>query len=71
MVGPKEGMDQIRNMELADNKLTNIKFITSNFPKLDRLQLSRNILNSIDTISKLSNMTKLNIRNNKLKELPE
>jgi len=44
MMGVKEGMKQIINMELADNKFTNIKFITSNFPNLDRLQLSRNLL---------------------------
>jgi Leucine-rich repeat (LRR) protein len=71
MMGLNEGMKQIKNMELADNKFTNINFITSNFPNLDRLQLSRNLLQSIDTISKLADMTKLNIRNNRLKELPD
>lgn len=58
-------------MELADNRLTNIKFITDNFPKLDRLQLSRNKIASVDTVSKLKAMKKLNLRNNKLTSLPD
>ena len=35
------------NMELADNKLTNVRFITENFPNLDRLQLSRNTIKTV------------------------
>lgn len=58
-------------MELADNNLTSIKFITANFPKLDRLQLSRNQINDVETISKLKAMKKLNLRNNKLTVLPD
>jgi hypothetical protein len=34
MLGPKDGMENIKNMELADNKLTKITFIAENFPKL-------------------------------------
>lgn len=64
MKGSKEGMNHVMNMELADNKLTNIEFITANFPNLDRLQLSRNKIQSVDTISKLRCMKKLNLRNN-------
>lgn len=71
MKGPKSGMDQVKNIELADNKLTNIKFITTNYPNLERLQLSRNILQNIDTVSKLRGMTKLNLRDNKLTALPD
>jgi Leucine-rich repeat (LRR) protein len=53
-------------MELADNKLTKINFITDNFPNLERLQLSRNKIDNIDSISKLVYITKLNLRDNKL-----
>lgn len=58
-------------MELADNKLTNIQIITDNFPNLERLQLSRNRVSNIDSISKLINMTKLNLRDNRLEKLPD
>lgn len=71
MKGSKDGMDHIKNMELADNKLTNIQIITDNFPNLERLQLSRNRVSNIDSISKLINMTKLNLRDNRLEKLPD
>jgi Leucine-rich repeat (LRR) protein len=71
MKGDQEGMENILNMELADNKLTNISFITENFPKLDRLQLSRNKITKVDTIARLKDMKKLNLRNNELQELPD
>lgn len=71
MKGSKDGMDHIKNMELADNKLTNIQIITDNFPNLERLQLSRNRICNIDSISKLINMTKLNLRDNRLEKLPD
>lgn len=71
MKGSKDGMAHIKNMELADNKLTNIQIITDNFPNLERLQLSRNRVNNIDSISKLINMTKLNLRDNRLEKLPD
>jgi Leucine-rich repeat (LRR) protein len=71
MKGAQEDMENILNMELADNKLTNVRFITANFPKLDRLQLSRNKINNVDTISKLKGMKKLNLRNNELTALPD
>jgi Leucine-rich repeat (LRR) protein len=64
-------MEHIMNMELADNKLTNIKFITENFPNIDRLQLSRNQITSVETVSRLKGMKKLNLRNNKLTVLPD
>ena len=38
---------KIKNMELADNQLTQVKFIAENFPNLTRLQLSRNKINDI------------------------
>lgn len=43
-------MQKIKNMELADNKLTRVDFIADNFPNLNRLQLSRNIVSNIDGI---------------------
>jgi hypothetical protein len=43
MKGPKEGMEYIKNLELADNKLTSIEFIAKNFPNLERLQLSTSL----------------------------
>jgi Leucine-rich repeat (LRR) protein len=64
-------MGNILNMELADNQLTSVQFITANFPKLDRLQLSRNKISSVDSISKLKFMKKLNLRNNELTVLPD
>ena len=64
-------MDNIRNMELADNQLTNIKLITENFPCLDRLQLSRNKIANIDSVSQLMFLKKLNLRDNKLTYLPD
>ena len=63
-------MAKIRNMELADNKITKVDIIADNFPNLGRLQLSRNKINNIDNISKLSKLAKLNLRNNQLKALP-
>jgi Leucine-rich repeat (LRR) protein len=51
--------------------LTNILFITQNFPNLDRLQLSRNAIKSVETISQLKGMKKLNLRNNELTALPD
>lgn len=71
MKGSKQGMSSVMNMELADNKLTNVSFITENFPNLDRLQLSRNNIKTVETISRLKFMKKLNLRNNELKELPD
>jgi Leucine-rich repeat (LRR) protein len=59
-------MENISNMELADNKLTSVYFITENFPKLERLQLSRNKITNVESISKLKTMKKLNLRNNEL-----
>lgn len=41
MKEPEPGMKLIKNMELADNKLTKIQFIIENFPNLERLQLSK------------------------------
>jgi Leucine-rich repeat (LRR) protein len=58
-------------MELADNQLTKIEFISQNFPSLERLQLSRNKIVNIDTISRLSLLTKLNLRDNKIITLPD
>ena len=57
-------------MEMADNILTRVDFITKNFPNLTRLQLSRNNVENIDTISKLEKLVKLNLRDNKLTVLP-
>ena len=42
MKGSVDGMNHVKNMQLADNKFTNISFITEHFPNLNRLQLSRN-----------------------------
>ena len=64
-------MYHIKNMELADNKLTNVEFIASSFKKLERLQLSRNQINNIDGMSKLYKLAKLNLRNNQLTGLPD
>jgi len=64
-------MNHIKNLELADNKLTNISFIANNFKKLERLQLSRNQINNIEGVSNLYNLSKLNLRNNKLTSLPD
>lgn len=69
--GSKDGMDHIINMELADNKLTNIRFIASHFPNLQRLQLSRNHIDNIDGVSRLTHITKLNLRDNRLNRLPD
>ncbi len=69
--GDAKAMNRIRNMELADNNLQNVRFITSNFPNLSRLQLSRNIIDNIDTIGLLKHLKKLNLRNNSLSVLPE
>jgi Leucine-rich repeat (LRR) protein len=66
-----KNMERIKNMELADNKLTRVDFITAHFPNLDRLQLSRNAINNIDTISRLTKMVKLNLRDNHLVKLPD
>jgi len=55
---------------MADNILTRVDFITKNFPNLTRLQLSRNNVENIDTISKLEKLVKLNLRDNKLTVLP-
>jgi len=63
-------MEKIRNMEMADNNLTRVDFITENLPNLTRLQLSRNNVENIDTISKLEKLVKLNLRDNKLTVLP-
>ena len=64
-------MNHINNLELADNKLTNIGFIVSNFKKIERLQLSRNQIDNIDGISRLKLLSKLNLRNNKISVLPD
>lgn len=64
-------MNHIKNLELADNKLTNISFIANNFKKLERLQLSRNQINNIEGVSNLYYLSKLNLRNNKLTSLPD
>jgi Leucine-rich repeat (LRR) protein len=64
-------MNHIKNLELADNKLKSIKFIVENFPKIDRLQLSRNTINDIEGVSKLKYLIKLNLRNNQLSVLPD
>ena len=64
--GPEAGMVCIKNLELADNKLQSIQTITSNFKNLDRLQLSRNKISDISTISLLKGLKKLNLRNNQL-----
>jgi Leucine-rich repeat (LRR) protein len=71
MQGSKDGMDHIRNMELADNKLTSIHFIANNFPNLQRLQLSRNRIENIDGVARLTHITKLNLRDNRLTNLPD
>ena len=71
MKGSTQGMAAVANMELADNKLTDIKFITEFYPNLDRLQLSRNKIVSVETIERLTKMKKLNLRNNKLTVLPD
>ena len=54
MQGPKEGMENIKNLELADNALTNIQFITQNFPNVTRLQLSTNLPMQAGTKSMIS-----------------
>ena len=64
-------MEKIKNMELADNQLTRVDFITGNFPNLTRLQLSRNHIDNIDTISFCKRMKKLNLRDNRLAKLPD
>ena len=64
-------MKHIKNLELADNKLTKISFIVENFKKLERLQLSRNEVNDIKGVSELAFLEKLNLRNNQLTSLPD
>jgi Leucine-rich repeat (LRR) protein len=49
--GSRDGMAHIKNMELADNLLTNITFIAEHFPNLQRLQLSRNRIESIEGVA--------------------
>lgn len=71
MKGEPIQMKRIENLELADNQLKTITFITENFTNLTRLQLSRNRIESIDTIEKLTKLKKLNLRDNKLARLPD
>lgn len=56
MIKGKAGMEHVKNMELTDNKVEKIEFITQNFPNLNRLLLSRNIVAGLDSIGKLKQL---------------
>jgi Leucine-rich repeat (LRR) protein len=70
-IGMISGLDQIRSVDLSNNKLESLSSSVENFKELQTMSLSGNQLNSLPSLSALQHLVTLQLAENRLTELPE
>ena len=67
-----EGLEQLHSIKFlsfADNYIKDLSNLPTNLPRLATLDLNNNEINSIGGLEGLSNLERIDLRNNKLKDL--